>query len=369
MFDRRRAQAPLEVAAERFRSVFRDSPVGFLLLDPAGKVVFVNPSFGRMVDCDPDDLTGEDLTDHVLAEDGALVAAARDRVLSGAEHRMSISARFDVGGEVRWAELDLRVIHDRDGDPLMMPIHVLDRTEYIEALGQLGHADRVDLVSHMAIGIGHDLRNALTILRTHVELLDGGSTRSEADRAMLLASMRAAVDRAHALSSRMVGLVRTSPPGREVIDLKGLVESLAPVFEAVSGAASVEVVCDGAALVEADAVEVERVLLSIVTNALDALAAGGSVRIEVAPADRPEGAGTDQIRLRVSDTGPGMDAETLERAFDPYFTTKNTGTGLGLPTSRSLIEALGGSFHLSSEPGSGTVVDVLLPAAGGHRTV
>lgn len=367
MFERRRGQASLEVVAERFRTVFRDSPVGFLLLDATGKVAFANPAFGRMVDSDPAELVGEDLTDRVLAEDVALVAAARDRVLSGTVLRMSISVRFTAGGEVRWAELDLRVIHDRDGGPLMMPIHVLDRTEYMDVLGQLGHADRIDLVSHMAIGIGHDLRNALTILRTHLELLEGGSSGSEADRATVLASMRAAVDRAHELSSRMVGLVGTSRPGREVIDLNGLVGSLAPVFEAVSGAASVEVVCDGPALVEADAVEVERVLLSIVTNALDALAAGGTVRIEVTPVDRPDGVVADQIRLRVSDTGPGMDAETLGRAFDPYFTTKTTGTGLGLPTSRSLIEALGGAFHLSSTPGSGTVVDVLLPAAGGNR--
>lgn len=367
MFERRQGQASLEVVAERFRTVFRDSPVGFVLLDPTGKVVFANPSFGHMVDGDPAEMVGEDLTDRVFAEDVAFVVAARDRALAGAVHRTSISVRFAARGEVRWAELDLRVIHDRDGDPLMMPIHVLDRTEYMGVLGQLGHADRVDLVSHMAIGIGHDLRNALTILRAHVELLEGDPTGSEADRTTVLASMRAAVDRALALSSRMVGFVRTSQPGREVVDLGGLVRSLAPVFEAVSGAASVEVECEGAALVEADGVEVERVLLSIVTNALDALAADGTVRIEVSPVDRPDGAGADQVRLRVSDTGSGMDAETLERAFDPYFTTKATGTGLGLPTSRSLIEALGGAFHLSSTPGSGTVVDVLLPAAGGNR--
>lgn len=370
MFERRRAQAPLEVAAERFRTVFRDSPVGFVLLDHAGRVVFANASFAGMVGLEPAALADDDLTDHVVVEDVDLVATARDRVLSGADHRLSISARFDHGGAVRWAELDLQLVKDRDGHPLMMPIHVQDRTAYIEALGQLGHADRVDLVSQMAVGIGHDLRNALTVLRTHVELLDSGTAaRSGEDQAMWLASMRAAVDRAHALSSRMVGLVRTSPPDREVIDLDGLVGSLVPVFEAVSGEVTVEVASHGPALVESDALEVERVLLSVVTNALDALGSGGTVRIEVAPVDPGDGSDPTLVRLRVSDTGPGMDAATLARAFDPYFTTKSTGTGLGLPTSRSLIEALGGELDLSSAPGEGTVVDVLLPAVSRMATV
>jgi signal transduction histidine kinase len=116
----------------------------------------------------------------------------------------------------------------------------------------------------------------------------------------------------------------------------------------------------------ADVVEIEQVVLNLVSNARAAIASEGSIEVdteltEQGPADAPQA--PRWLRLRVRDTGVGMDAATRARLFEPFFTTKSAekGTGLGLYTTSVLIREMGGAIRVESEPGAGTTFEVMLP--------
>jgi signal transduction histidine kinase len=108
--------------------------------------------------------------------------------------------------------------------------------------------------------------------------------------------------------------------------------------------------------VRLDPARFEEALLCLIGNALDAMPSGGSLRLAAAAAN-------GEVRLRVEDTGPGIPPETLARVFQPFFTTKPEGTGLGLPLAKKLLEAIGARLSVESD-GSGTRVSITLPHAG-----
>lgn len=111
---------------------------------------------------------------------------------------------------------------------------------------------------------------------------------------------------------------------------------------------------------QGDSARLEQILLNLVVNAGQAMVEGGDLRLAVG---RVEVDGVDRVRIRVSDTGRGMDTATLARAREPYFTTRSAGTGLGLATVVRLVESLDGTLDLDAEPEGGTVVTVELPTA------
>jgi two-component system sensor histidine kinase HydH len=110
-----------------------------------------------------------------------------------------------------------------------------------------------------------------------------------------------------------------------------------------------------------DADRMSQVLLNLCLNAIAAMEAGGTLRVSLGWRDGRT------VRIEIADTGSGIRAEDLPRVFDPYFTTKPSGTGLGLPIVQKVVEAHGGEVTLASEPGKGTTVTVLLPASNGIK--
>jgi signal transduction histidine kinase len=117
-------------------------------------------------------------------------------------------------------------------------------------------------------------------------------------------------------------------------------------------------------MLDVDPAEVERILLTLFSNAADAVVDGGDIRIAVSAVRRAGGNGAGlHARLVVEDTGVGMDEHTVARAFEPFFSTKgDRGTGLGLASASSVVQSLGGTITIDSAPGRGTTVEVLLPA-------
>jgi len=259
-----------------------------------------------------------------------------------AEHRATCMIEVDdvTAHRLAQAELD-RVAADSD------------RSQRLESLGQ------------MAGGIAHDFNNLLAVILNYTSLLADGIE----DPAMGadLAEIRAAAERAASLTRQLLTFARSDVMRVEVIDLNDVVRGVASMLERTIGDRITFrfEVSPGLLVVLADRNQLEQVVLNLALNARDAMPEGGT--LEITTGDHRSGGAPPRVELRVSDTGVGMTPEVRARAFEPFFTTKalGQGTGLGLATVHGIVTRSGGTISISSAPGSGTELCVLLPASSG----
>jgi signal transduction histidine kinase len=241
----------------------------------------------------------------------------------------------------------------------------------------LAHAQKMEALGQLAGGVAHDFNNAAAAVLAGLQLLE--RRHGEAVRALgpeahrLVSGIREAAGRGGAVAHRLLGFARRERLEPAELDAAELLEGLREVLATTLGA-GVRVrteVSPGGLRLFADKALLETTLINLAVNARDAMPEGGEVVLGAAaarPGERPPG-GLGRgpwLRLYVADTGEGMDAATLARATEPFFTTKPTGkgTGLGLPMAQGFATRSGGALHIASAPGRGTVVTLWLPQAG-----
>ncbi len=243
-----------------------------------------------------------------------------------------------------------------------------DRDPALEAIAL--QAQKFEAVGRLANLIAHDFNNLLTIIHGYAGLVLRGKGGPERQAARLEEIQQAAESAAH-LSRQLSALSRRNGGVRSDVDLnlvvrgtEALVRRVRPVNVTMELRLS-----ESAELVHADPGELEQVLLCLVTNAIDAMPAGGHLLVETASArDAGTGEGAKgmtrpMVTLTVQDNGCGMDATTQERCLEPLFTTKpaHRGSGLGLSSVKAIVDALGGHLAVDTSVGRGTSVLVRLP--------
>ena len=221
-------------------------------------------------------------------------------------------------------------------------------------------------------GVAHDFNNLLTPITGTLDLLQRKYAESDPRSARLIANALQAADRAKTLVQRLLGFARRQALRTQAVDLAALLTGMRDLIASSVGSTVELHVRHDANLAPAlaDPNQLELAILNLCVNARDAMPGGGALTIlaeEVAVGPRSEAKLTPglYVRLSVIDAGCGMDADTLARAVEPFFSTKETGrgTGLGLSMVHGLAAQLGGGFALSSEPGKGTRADLYLPIA------
>lgn len=225
----------------------------------------------------------------------------------------------------------------------------------------LARTQRLETVGTLAGGVAHDFNNMLTGIQGFAELLKMEVQTPDGTEA--IAEIQQCVARGTALTRQLLAYGRRQTLNPRPIDLAELVNGLQRLIKQLLPA-SVQLVArmepiDG--VVRADPNQLEQVLLNLVINARDAMPQGGTLLLQVASD------GTDAV-MTVSDTGTGMDDETVARAFEPFFTTKqlHLGSGLGLAVSHGIVRQSGGKIEIESELGNGTAIHIRLPLARGQ---
>lgn len=219
-------------------------------------------------------------------------------------------------------------------------------------------AEKLEPIGRLASGVAHDFNNLLGVIRGVSDLLR--VRMGEPEIALrLLDDLENATTRATLMTKRLLSLARQRAPGPRSSDLAVVVGELAPLIARLVGE-MIEVSVKSETTttwVKVSQSELEQVILNLAVNARDAMPGGG--RIDLAIRDGVGG----KVDLVVSDTGEGMPKEVLDSAFSPFFTTKGTGTGLGLVTVRDVVERADGTLAVTSEVGRGTTFVVSIPAA------
>jgi two-component system cell cycle sensor histidine kinase/response regulator CckA len=236
------------------------------------------------------------------------------------------------------------------------------RNQRLEALGQL------------AGGIAHDFNNMLGVIVNYANFVIEEAEAPAPDLTAIAADARQVIragQRGTDLTHQLLKFARREVVRPRVLDLNAVIADTEALLRSSIGEHITLITRAAAALplVTCDPGQIEQLLVSLAVNARDAMPSGGNLVIDTACArlgvgDHPDLAPGDYVRLRISDSGQGMAPEVVERAFEPFFTTKASGegTGLGLATVYGIVTQAGGSVTLTSEPGLGTTVTILLPA-------
>ncbi len=272
-------------------------------------------------------------------------------------------------GGMRWIVKKGRLRHDNAGHPSRIVGVVSDVTHRKEADAQLAQAQKMDAIGQLTGGVAHDFNNLLTPIVGSLDLIRLRYKDDERTQRMVGSALQAA-ERAGTLTHRLLAFARRQALQPAPVDTGLLIDGIVDLIRRSLGPTimvTVEV-APGLPCARVDPNQLELALLNLAINARDAMPAGGSLALSVAEAAMAPGnpgglAPGRYIRVTVSDTGIGMDKATLARATEPVFSTKEVGkgTGLGLSMGHGLAAQSGGVLLLSSQPGEGTSVDILLP--------
>jgi PAS domain S-box-containing protein len=270
----------------------------------------------------------------------------------------------DVGGRARIACIDVDISAWRDAEQ-----------QRSELERQLRHAQQLETLGTLTSGIAHDFNNILMAIFAYGELAvlefdDGEKARQH------LSDLQKAALRARDLVRQILGFSRRHAPVRRPVRLQEVVrEALDFVRSTFPSTIQIRTAIDEEApAVQASPIQMHQIVLNLCTNAAQAMPGGRGeiqvlldpVQIDAADAPAPELTPGQYVRLEISDTGSGIDPETLERVFDPFFTTKarGAGTGIGLAVVSSIVRDHHGAIRVTSAPGRGARFEVYLPARG-----
>ncbi|MFM8558046.1 MAG: ATP-binding protein [bacterium] len=349
------------------------SPSGILAVDPQGRILLVNREIERMFGWTREELVGKPIETllpmrfrhgHVAPRDGFAAAPAQRPMGTGRDLRA-----IDRDGREFPVDVGLRPVQTSSGSVTLAS--VTDASARLERERAERQSQKHQAIGTFANGIAHDFNNLLSGILGHVELAMRrmGDTENHDLREVVTA-----VDRGSHLVKQILRFGRHEELKREPCDLGSVVREVLTLLRA-SLPASIDiqhpVLSVGTPIVMADPIELHQVIMNLAANAAHAMPNGGRLEIRVDAFDpdaawRASHSGFPAGRLArivVHDTGVGMTPEVIERAFEPYFTTKplSEGTGLGLSVVHGIVRELRGLIEVQSVVGQGTTFTIVLP--------
>ncbi|MCX6841833.1 MAG: ATP-binding protein [candidate division WOR-3 bacterium] len=218
----------------------------------------------------------------------------------------------------------------------------------------LRRAERLRTLGEMAAGMAHEVKNPLAAIRSSAQILAGHVSGKDAEFAGIVVSE---VDRLNKVVNEFLEYARPAPLKREPVKLSAVLDSclelLAPVIKQ-AGVAVKRTYPSDEGTVDADSAQLRQVFLNLILNAIQAVENQGSVEVSVRESGR-------ETQVTVKDNGPGIPPDKLTSVFEPFYTTKPGGTGLGLPIAQRIVAEHGGRLVIESTPGEGTTATVILP--------
>lgn len=349
------------------KSLFDHTSHAVLITDLFHRVRFVNPAFERIFGYSGKDIHGEKVPivpDWDRAETGAEIEA----LLAGRALPERKTKRLDVFGRPKHVAVSSSLIRNGEGDACDILFIIRDQREIRTVQKQLQLAQKMENLGFLAGGIAHNFGNTLYIIRSYADMAIQEPSLNHPFTKYFMEIFRAS---GHALE--LVNQLRTfsrfSDSGLAKTHIRpiiiDMIKMLGPIFPKTIDIRA-ELVSDCPKIM-ADDSRIRQLFVNLCVNAKDAMSEnGGILRIVLDTEEKcpvgENGTPSPHVRLTVSDTGCGMPPEIAERIFEPLFSTKEEGTGLGLSMVRSIVESHGGTIEVDSRPGEGTAFHVWFPA-------
>ncbi|MBW2259514.1 MAG: PAS domain S-box protein, partial [Deltaproteobacteria bacterium] len=368
---RKQAEKAALESERRYRLVV-DNANDSIFIVQDGVIKFPNPATSQITGYSLEDMVGMPFVDFVTQEDRDMVVERHIKRLRGEDVPTTYSFRtINNKGEQVWVEVNAVLITWEGGPAVLCFIRDITPQKKLEA--QLQYAHKMEAVGTLAGGVAHDFNNLLMGIQGNVSLMlmEVDGTHAHYER---LKSIEKQIQSGARLTSHLLGYARKGKYEIAPIDLNHLVEETSHTFGRMKKEITVhQDLAKNLFAIEADAGQIEQVLLNLYVNAADAMPGGGALTLKTRNvthkgmkgklyAPRPG----KYVLLTVTDTGTGMYKRTMERIFDPFFTTKEMGrgTGLGLASAYGVIKSHAGYIDVGSKKGRGTTFSIYLPASG-----
>ncbi len=348
------------------------SPVSVVITDLHGTIEFVNPTFTQITGYSAEEAIGQN--PRVLKSGNTPAETYKNlwaTILAGNTWEGEFTNK-SKDGRIFYEIATISALRDNTGSITHFLAVKKDITEKKNLKEQLIHSQKLDSIGQLAGGLAHDMNNILSVINGYASLVLPKMDKDQKQRKYII-EILAASERAAALTHSLLAYSRKQVMNQQKQQLNTLIETVGSFIKRIihDNIVFTVTLADEPLTVFVDQMQIEQALLNLATNARDAMPEGGTFIIDTASGSMDEqyiathGFGTvgRYAIITVTDSGHGMDAETIQKVFDPFFTTKEVGkgTGLGLSMVMGIIKQHGGFIDLHSQPGTGSVFQLYLP--------
>lgn len=330
---------------------------GVVAVDPTWRITIVNPAAEDIFAISRTNVMGRPYAE-VFPDDDLLLAQVKEKGRIGEGERRC----KDSSGRVRILAVAASALYGEGGELQGAVSLVKDVTQLKSMQEKMRQRDRLSALGDLAAGVGHEIRNPLNAISLTAQRLEeefSPDQRGE-EFGSLTKGIREEVERLDNIVRQFLSLAR--PPKLNLVpcDLKELLEELLLLRKAEMEARAIDVQLSApqSLTVEVDKDEMKRALLNVFKNSVEAMEDGGRLTV----AAKHEG---DRARIEIRDTGKGIPEELIPRIWEPYFSTKENGTGLGLAMTHKIVTDHDGTIEVESSPGEGTTFTITLPVRAG----
>lgn len=356
---RKRVEQLIRQSEERYRRLIAVSPYGILVIR-ADRVIFANDQAFKLFGAvKAEEILGKSPFELFHQECHAAMRERTRELLGGSQVVPMVEEQIVTrDGMSMDVEVSSAGFSDEEGPAILVMLRDISERKRLQA--RLRKTERIAELGTVASGMAHEIGTPMNVILGRAEYLMDRVSDETVKKG--LQTIVAQVERITRVMNQLLAFAHRKSPGRGPLVLRDVIENSVEMFQErlAKNRVQVEMQLDEACpKVQADADQMNQVLINLIMNAIHAMPDGGQLRIGMAPADA-------MVKLTVADTGHGIPQEVIARVFDPFFTTKEfgKGTGLGLTVVKGIIEEHHGSIAAESQEGKGTTFTILLPKSG-----
>lgn len=347
---------------EMLFKTFEHAPMGMVLLELDGKLVNVNSAFCKMIGYTRQELVQLGLKSILHLDDYSSYSCKIQRLQACELSSIQLDSRFlHRHGEVIWGSLNaFKVITSQATYIIgqLTDVTVKKKTEEL-----ILQSEKLSIAGQLAAAIAHEIRNPITAIKGFMKLLQDSN-----EKQLYYTIVESEIERIEVILSELLSLARPQKAIFKETDLRQTLIQVISLLDAEANMKSIEVAMNFAedlSQILCDENQIKQVFINFVKNAFDAMPDGGMLTIEAFEVISSE---QSELCIRFIDTGYGIPKEILSKIGQPFYTTKEKGTGLGFMVSKNIIEDHNGVVHIKSKEKVGTTIEVILPVKNQQKT-
>jgi PAS domain S-box-containing protein len=364
-------QSELEIARDRYAHLYDFAPVGYLTISEKGIIEQANLTAACMLQWERADLAAKPFTRLVAKEDQDIFYRHRQQLLEADIPQICRLRLIKKDGTPFYVQLECMLVEEGESQNKIR-VTLSDITQQKRLEARLRNSHKIEAVGTLAGGIAHDFNNILSIIVGNTELAME-DTPDDSPVSGYLQEIKTASLRAKGIIRQILAYTHKTEQAATVVETTPLVRESLKLVRALipKGIELIEHLADDTASIFIDSAQINQIIINLSINAAQAMPDGGTLKIRLGTIDLDAGACTRfeniqpgrYVHLMVSDTGPGISEEHIDRIFDPYFTTKEIGrgTGMGLTIVHSIVTSNRGAIAVLSPPGRGASFEIVFP--------